>query len=253
MEAPWRMNALALAGRIIVENGGEIYRAEDTVVRMAQALGLSETDVFCIPSGLFISFTDEQGERQTSVNRIFTRGTHLARVDAVNQISRRMCGGELTDKQLLFELQKAALLGNKQSFWAVPFSSFLTTAGFTVMLGGGWWDVLVGGLCAAVTPLLPWLIVRKKEDTVLMMLVGSFLCTLLPLLFNQYTGLGFPDAMIAGALMPLVPGLSMTNAVQDVMRGDMVSGISHGARALLSAALIAGGALMATHLMGGMP
>ena len=57
------------------------------------------------------------------------------------------------------------------------------------------------------------------------------------------------EAAIAGAVMPLVPGLAMTNAVQDAVRGDMLSGMSHGMQALLTACLIAGGALMASLLV----
>ena len=57
------------------------------------------------------------------------------------------------------------------------------------------------------------------------------------------------ELVIAGAVMPLVPGLAMTNAVQDTMRGDMVSGISHGVQAILTAFLIAGGALLAVEIM----
>ena len=71
MSAAWRTRILSLAGRIILENGGETYRAEDTVTRMARAMGMTEVDVFGIPSGLFISYTDECGERETSVCRIF--------------------------------------------------------------------------------------------------------------------------------------------------------------------------------------
>ena len=95
MSAAWRTRILSLAGRVILENGGETYRAEDTVTRMAHALGMTEVDVFGIPSGLFISYTDECGERETSVCRIFLRGTHLARVDRVNQISRQLAKGTL--------------------------------------------------------------------------------------------------------------------------------------------------------------
>ena len=43
-------------------------------------------------------------------------------------------------------------------------------------------------------------------------------------------------------------GLMMTNAIQDTMRGDMVSGLSHGAQAVLIACLVAGGALIAESL-----
>ena len=41
MSAAWRTRILSLAGRIILENGGETYRAEDTVTRMAQAMGMT--------------------------------------------------------------------------------------------------------------------------------------------------------------------------------------------------------------------
>jgi hypothetical protein len=40
----------------------------------------------------------------------------------------------------------------------------------------------------------------------------------------------------------------MTHAVQDTMRGDMVSGLSHGVQALLVAGVVAGGALAADAL-----
>ena len=42
MSAAWRTRILSLAGRIILENGGETYRAEDTVTRMARAMGMTE-------------------------------------------------------------------------------------------------------------------------------------------------------------------------------------------------------------------
>ena len=54
---------------------------------------------------------------------------------------------------------------------------------------------------------------------------------------------------LVSAIVPVVPGLAMTNAVQDTMRGDMVSGLSHGVQAILTACLIAGGALLAVEIM----
>ena len=40
----------------------------------------------------------------------------------------------------------------------------------------------------------------------------------------------------------------MTNAIQDTMRGDIVSGVAHGMNAILSAGMIAGGTLCASSL-----
>ena len=49
------------------------------------------------------------------------------------------------------------------------------------------------------------------------------------------------DKIIIGSVMPLVPGLLITNAVRDLMAGHLVSGISKGAEAFLTAFAIGGG------------
>lgn len=49
------------------------------------------------------------------------------------------------------------------------------------------------------------------------------------------------DKIIIGAVMPLVPGVLITNAVRDLMAGHLVSGISLGAEAMLTAFAIGTG------------
>lgn len=245
MAAAWRMRVLSTAGRIILENGGETYRAEDTVLRMGKALGLREIGVFAIPSGLFISFVDEADEPNTSVTRIHLQGTHLRRVDRVNHISRQLSNGKIQPGDLLEALQQAEGLDAASPMWYPPLTAFLTAAFFAVMFGGGPVDMLIGGLCAAIAQIVPLL---WKRAGIAGGLMGSVFCALIPLWFHAVCGVGNPDAMIAASIMPLVPGLSMTNAVQDILRGDMMSGVAHAARAVMVAALMAGGALIGTHL-----
>ena len=63
------------------------------------------------------------------------------------------------------------------------------------------------------------------------------------------TGLGQnADSIIIGALMALVPGIAFTNAMRDIMAGDMVAGISKAAEALLIGAAIALGTALALGL-----
>jgi uncharacterized membrane protein YjjP (DUF1212 family) len=49
------------------------------------------------------------------------------------------------------------------------------------------------------------------------------------------------DKIIIGSVMTLVPGLLVTNAVRDLMAGHLVSGLSKGAEALLTAFAIGSG------------
>ena len=248
MNASGCMRALRLAGRIILENGGETYRAEDTIIRMAHALGLEEPDAFAIPSGLFISFTDESGERKTSVSRVYLRGTRLVRVDRVNQISRMLTDGLLDADELISALEQAARIGSSMPWWYAPLTAFISAAGFAVMFGGGLTEFWLGGLCAALTQMVPLLLRGRDSGGMAGTLMGSVLCALVPLLYHEYLGPCLTEAIIAAAIMPLVPGLSMTNAVQDILRGDMMSGVSHCARAIMIAVMVAGGALVGTHL-----
>ena len=78
------MDTLQLAGKIIMESGGETYRAEETINRMGSGFGLKEVDSFAVPSGLFISYRSEDGEPVTSVRRVRKETRNLTRVDEAN-------------------------------------------------------------------------------------------------------------------------------------------------------------------------
>ena len=108
---------------------------------------------------------------------------------------------------------------------------------------------MAAGVVAVLVQLMEIVLARFRTRGLAASILGGLLTALLPMLLN----LALPDLqtelIVAGAIMPLVPGLAMTNAVQDTMRGDMVSGISHGVQAILTACLIAGGALLAVEIM----
>ena len=228
---------LQLAGRIIMENGGETYRVEETVTRMGRAFGLKNVESFAVPSGVLVSCEKEDGTHETAVLRVHRRGTNLRRVDAVNQISRRAEAGEITPEEALRALEK---IEHSLSFrpWQLCVAAAVSSGGFAVMFGGGVADFFVGVATAGLVQALTCLLGRYRLEGMVSTLVGSFFTTLLPLLLYHFTHVGTVDACVAGALMPLLPGLAMTNAVQDTMRGDIVSGVAHGMNAILTASCI---------------
>ena len=44
----------AKAGKIILENGGEIYRVEDTIIRVCNAFNINNPEAIVMPTGIFI-------------------------------------------------------------------------------------------------------------------------------------------------------------------------------------------------------
>ena len=243
------MEALQLAGKIIMENGGETYRAEETICRMGGGFGLSEVESFAVPTGLFISYRNAGGTLETSIKRVRRSGRNLTRVNEANRISRLVSAGQMDCGSALKALQEIEQMpGTFRKGWSIP-AAFLCAAGFAALFGGTWYDIAAAGVVASIVQLVSLANERAHMRWIATAIVGGFLTSLLPHLLQTWTGLLQTEATIAGAVMPLVPGLAMTNAVQDAVRGDMLSGMSHGMQALLTACLIAGGALMASLLV----
>ena len=244
MDAVPFMETLQLAGRIIMENGGETYRAEETICRMGQGFGLREVESFAVPSGIFISYRNAAGELETGVKRVRRESRNLTRVNETNRISRQVAAGELdcaAAMEKLLEIEK--MPGPYGRGWSIA-AAFLCALGFAVLFGGAWAEMLTAGAAAAAVQAVSMLTEKAHMKWLASAIVGGFLTALLPWAASLVMPGLMTDVVIAGAVMPLVPGLAMTNAVQDAMRGDMVSGVSHGAQALLSACLVAGGALL---------
>lgn len=238
------MAPLQLAGQLIVESGGEIYRVEETITRMGRALGLQDVESFAVPSGVFISYRLSDGTVETAVRRLHPGATDLERIDRVNSVSRRIEAGELTLAQAADELD-AIRRAKPPAKWWMPFAAAFCAAGFSLLFGGGPAEFALSGAVAALAEILGSLLRRAHAQGMFITLLGGLISALVPMAAAcVWTGLNTAPA-IAGALMPLLPGLAMTNAVQDTVRGDMVAGISHGMSALLTACLAAGGALVA--------
>ena len=243
------METLQLAGKIIMENGGETYRAEETISRMGEGFGLEEIESFAVPSGVFISFRGEDGSPVTGVKRVRRLHRNLTRVNEVNRVSRKVFAGEASCEEALAQLRKIeSMPGSFPGLWSLP-AAFLCACGFTMLFGGSWPSIAAAGVVAALIQGMEMILSRFRTRGLAASVLGGLLTAFLPLLLARSFPVFQAELIIAGAVMPLVPGLAMTTAVQDTMRGDMVSGISHGVQAVLTACLIAGGALLAVEIM----
>ena len=66
-----------LAGRLLLENGAETYRVEDTVSFICKTGGLTDVSVISLPTGTIYSFVDEDGVPHSEVVRTKSRTTSL--------------------------------------------------------------------------------------------------------------------------------------------------------------------------------
>ncbi|RFU62438.1 threonine/serine exporter family protein [Peribacillus glennii] len=227
-----------LAGKIMMESGAETYRVEDTMSRIASSFGIHNSHSFVTPTGIIFSI---DGDDPSKLYRISKRSTDLKKVTEVNSISRKISSGDLTVKDALLELRKIEKESVAYPIWLQIFAAFISSGCFLIMFQGQWHDFIpacvAGGLGFSCLLYLHQLLEIKFFAEFL----SSLLIGLAAMLFVNI-GIGYEiDKIIIGAVMPLVPGLLITNAVRDLIAGHLVSGISKGAEAFLTAFAIGTG------------
>ncbi|WP_245363235.1 threonine/serine exporter family protein [Cohnella thailandensis] len=228
-----------LAGKIMMENGAETYRVEDTMTRIADSFGMPRSQSFVTPTGIIFSM--EGIAPDTRLTRISARSTDLRKVTEVNAISRRISAGELAPEKALELLHEVESSRASIAPWLRTVAAALSSGCFLIMYQGQWGDfipaLVTGGLgYLAVTTLDRIFSVKLFAEFMASVVVGILACLFVA------TGLGRElNTLIVGSVMPLVPGVLITNAVRDLMAGHYVSGLSKGAEAFLTALAIGTG------------
>ena len=98
------LDAAMTAGHILLENGAEIFRVEETIDRICHHFGVQSENAFVLSNGIFLTSGDEHEKRFARVEHIPVRGAQLHRVAAVNQLSREIEDG--TDPKCAGRFQK---------------------------------------------------------------------------------------------------------------------------------------------------
>lgn len=228
-----------LAGKIILQNGGETSRVEDTMSRIAAAYGKANSHSYVTPTGILFALDDSVPT--TRLIRISERSTNLRKVSLVNDISRRISRGDLEIEAAYRLLQEIDCLPFAYPVWLQVLVAAIASGCFLIMFSGSWGDfgpaVLAGGIGFLFVATLHYFVpIKFFAEFLASITIGAISVLLVKL------GLGTDlDTIIIASVMPLVPGLHITNAVRDLMAGHLVSGLSKGAEAFLTAFAIGAG------------
>ncbi|WP_241840620.1 threonine/serine exporter family protein [Fictibacillus sp. S7] len=236
------MEVCLLAGRLMLQNGAETYRVEDTITRLAQNYGMKASQVFVTPTAIILSLF-EKGRTMdyTKIVRIVDRSTDLHVVVLVNDLSRKVASESLSLDTARKELKKIEKTPEAYPAWVQTLAAILVSGCFALMFQGNWRDFMPAMIAGGAGYVVFLVIKRYISVRFFSELLAAFVIGLVAKLAIT-SGMGSQlDKIIIGAVMPLVPGVLITNAVRDLMAGHLVSGISLGAEAMLTAFAIGTG------------
>jgi len=242
VEADKILEIACLASIVILQNGGETYRAEEIALRICESGGYAASEVMALPTGVFITLIDNGKPVGTIVKRTTKRGINLSKLDRANYISRAFESREYTEDEAINELSlldKSDFKHKNRILSAVIGA--MAAVFFTLLYGGNFFDCMIGLLCGFIVQIISSSFRRTNIYHFAMSFIGGIVISLIAVCAVTVFKTGSIDAIIIGGIIPLLPGLAMVNAIRDTMMGDLVSGVARLGEVLLIAASIACG------------
>lgn len=236
------------AGAIMLSNGAEIYRVEDTIERIVKSKeNIRDADIYSTANVIILSFT-YKGQVHTNVRRVKSRRNNLYYIDKVNSFSRKFVSGDMSLKEGLLELEKIKNDPGQPFAWQVLGSS-LSAGAFLLLLGGDIQDMLISFFVGFVSYAISHIFEKRKFGFFLINFIAGLVVSLITLGFSHFLGTVEVNKVVVASMMAFLPGIIITNSMRDLMSGDVTSGLTGATTAfLISSALAIGVALPITIL-----
>ena len=234
------LHSLLFLGEQLLGAGAEIARVEETMERIGLAYGAERMDVFVITSSIVVTAEFPDTHPLTETRRIRSGGGNdFTRLERLNELSRRCCAQPMPPEA--FDAELLAISACSTPFSRVVLGGVLAAGGFAVFFGGTLADAAVAAVFAVVICYLQRFLGGTQLNTVASNLLVSLLVgTMVGVVCHIFYRLHM-DAILIGDIMLLIPGIAMTNAVQNILLGNTISGIMRLTETLIWAAALAGG------------
>lgn len=241
------IDVLMLAGTILLRSGSEIHRVEDTMIRIAHSQGILDCNVLAMPAAIFFSIENTNISR---MKRVTSSAYNIEKVCDVNQVSRLLVAGEISLEEAEQQLKALQQKGFPYTKKEVTLAATLSAPFFSIMFGGNLNDAIGAGIATVFAFSFALLVERFVRIPFVTAFAGAFIFGLFAQFWAHYSGLNSSaELIIAGAVMPFVPGIALTNSVRDIMTNHINSGMSKMFESLLITLALGAGTSVALVLV----
>lgn len=230
-------------------SGAEVHRAEESISRMCQAFGAVRVDVFIITSSMVVTIHTADGATYTQTRRVTSTGINFERLHQLNSLSREICEKHLTLQEIKKKLQ-AAIHIKTFPLWQEFLCYAMIAGAFTLFFGGSWIEAGISFGVGALVRLSAFLCNKIVSNRIFDKFFSAVVVTLLAFCAVKLGWVVSVDNIIIGNIMPLIPGIGLTNALRDLFTGDSIAGLLRSIESVLMALAIAAGYFVVTVLGG---
>ncbi|MCR8747014.1 threonine/serine ThrE exporter family protein [Romboutsia lituseburensis] len=246
----YKKDVLRLAtfiGQLMLTNGAETFRVDDTVKRICKSRGFYHINVFMAPNTIIVS--DDRFDGYTFMKVIENRCINLNKIDLLNDFSRKFVSE--IDMSIDDAIEELKNLEEKppHSQIAINIWTAIGSSSFAVLVGG---DNLITFMLTLITSVMAMIIYDKVKQVsnipVFATMVSSLIIGFCGVGLVELGILETPKMLIVGSIMPLLPGVPFIKAIRDLVSGELMSGVGRAIDAGIIATGIAVGVGMAMNI-----
>lgn len=241
------INLIGEIGRLLLKHGAEIYRVEESLLRMCKSYGYPNVEVFALPTYFTLTIEMHDNHTYTLSKRTQHNRVNLDMVYELNNLVRYVC-----NKCPDYDYLKERIIKNTPINMPLVFIGYgLGTGFFTTFFGGGVNETVIAMVIGFILYFFIWLMEILEINNLVSTLLSSILLTALAIFSFKLNIISSLQSTIIGCLMILTPGVAITNSLRDIMSGDYISGMARMLEALLTATFIAVGVGIMMVILGG--
>ena len=175
MEDPQKVLELTVqAGQLLLENGAEVFRVQQTMEIMAAAYGETEFHVYVLTNGIFASLGRDGRQHMARVGHVPQSSVHLGRVDAVNTLSRQIAAGQVPLEEAMARIEQIRAIP-VLPLWQQVLACGAGTGFFAILFGGGWREFGCAFVAGILLQLFLWQAEGRRLNKIITRLLGAAL------------------------------------------------------------------------------
>jgi len=237
------------AGQMLLQNGADSQKVEETVHRLGTQLGCDWMDVVVLYDSI-IATTLNNREFRTKARRAPGRGVNLEKIALISDLNYQAERGELDRFGLRRELRRIDTLTTNYGRWTVVLFVGLSCAAFARLFGGDLVAIAVTFLASSIGMFIRQEMGHRHFNPILTTITTATAASLVASV-GVLLELGRdPAVAISAAVLLLVPGVPLINATEDLLNGQVMNGLARGIWGLILSLAIALGIAITLWLTG---
>lgn len=237
------------AGQLLMQNGAESQRVEETVRLLGTGLGCDWGSVLVSYNTIMVTHASGN-EFRTKIRRVENIGVNMRLVEDISHLAHRVEAGKLDRASVRAELEQIGAVPRSYNRWVTALAVGSACAAFSRLLGGDWPVFGVALLASGVAVIVRKELAERGLNPLLVVIMTAFAAGGLVGLASRFQFSPRPELALVASVLFLVPGVPGINAVADLIKGHIVVGLARAATSALIVLAIVLGLILAVQLTG---